>query len=164
ASKRLVLEYRQRQCTHLYHYYFNPHFGFMHARLQTWFPFRIYVRINGREWLAQQMDQAGLAYGRPDNCFVWLPDIERAHALFDEQRRVGWPGLLDEVRRWLHPAHEAICAKMPLTYYWSVHQSEWASDVMFTSQAELQKLYPLLVRHSITTYGPGDVLRFLGRH
>jgi hypothetical protein len=163
ASRRLRLGYRRRQCLHLYHYQVHPVFGFMHARIQTWFPFRVYVCLNGREWLARQMDQAGLAYTRRDNCFVWLQDVARAQALFDEQLLVSWAGLLDELRRSLNPAHEAICAKMPLAYYWSVDQSEWASDVMFRSRRDLGELYPLLVRHSITTYGPGDVLRFLGR-
>jgi hypothetical protein len=164
GSGRLELQYRRRQCTHLYHYHFHPVFGFMHARVQTWFPFRVHVCLNGREWLARQMDRAGLAYARRDNCFVWLRDVGRAQALFDEQPRAGWPGLLDEVRRRPHPAHEAICARMPVDYYWSAHQSEWASDVMFNSRAELEAVYPLLVRHGITTFGAGDVLRFLGRH
>ena len=28
----------------------------MNARIQTWFPFRIQICLNGREWLARQMD------------------------------------------------------------------------------------------------------------
>lgn len=63
-TKKLEITHRQRKCLHLYHYYMHPQFGFMHARIQTWFPFCIYVCINGREWLARQMDQAGLAYRR----------------------------------------------------------------------------------------------------
>jgi hypothetical protein len=34
----------------------------MYARIQTWFPFHIQIGINGREWLAQQLRQAGLAF------------------------------------------------------------------------------------------------------
>jgi len=33
----------------------------MHARIQTWFPFRVFACVNGREWLARQLDEAGLA-------------------------------------------------------------------------------------------------------
>ena len=57
---RLVLEHSK--CTHLYHYFAHPHFGQLHVRVQTWFPFSVDVCLNGRQWLARQMDRAGLAY------------------------------------------------------------------------------------------------------
>ena len=59
--KRLELVGEPRKCLHLYHYLIHPLFGFMHLRLQTWFPFSLQVCLNGREWLARQMDAAGLA-------------------------------------------------------------------------------------------------------
>jgi hypothetical protein len=43
SSKQLELHSRQRKCLHLYHYYLHPIFGFMHARLQTWFPFTVRI-------------------------------------------------------------------------------------------------------------------------
>jgi hypothetical protein len=161
--RRLEIRYRQRQCLHLYHYQMHPVFGFMHVRLQTWFPFRIQVYLNGREWLARQMDRAGLAYQRRDNCFPWLADVARAQALFDEQRRADWPQRLTELARAVNPLHGQIFARYPSDYYWTLHQSEWATDVMFRSRADLEALYPRLVRHGIISYGAGDVLRFLGR-
>src|SRR4029077_4481633 len=163
-TRKLEIVYRQRKCVHIYQYYFHPIFGFMHARIQTWFPFRVYVCLNGREWLARQLDQAGLAYQRRDNCFPWVADLERAQALADEQQQAAWPQLLDGLRRSLHPAHEEIFERFPVPYYWSVHQSEWASDVLFRSRPALETLYPGFVRHALTTYGAADVLRFLGRH
>ena len=36
----------------------------MHVRLQTWFPFQIQIYINGREWLAKQLDCKGIGYQR----------------------------------------------------------------------------------------------------
>jgi hypothetical protein len=47
-------------------------------------------------------------------------------------------------------------------YYWTVPQSEWATDVMFTSREELLPLYERLIRHGMASYGPGDVMRFFG--
>ena len=29
---------------------YHPLFGFMHLRLQSWFPFLIHITLNGREW------------------------------------------------------------------------------------------------------------------
>src|ERR1700737_2400617 len=74
-TQKLQIHYRQRKCLHLYHYQIHPVFGFMHARIQTWFPFRVYVCLNGREWLARQLDQAGLHYQKRDNTFTWLEDL-----------------------------------------------------------------------------------------
>lgn len=48
-TRKLEIHYRPRKCVHLYHYQMHPVFGFRHARIQTWFPFRIYVCLNGRE-------------------------------------------------------------------------------------------------------------------
>ena len=161
--RRLEIQYRQRKCLHLYHYQVHPAFGFLHARIQTWFPFHVYVCLNGREWLARQMDQAGLSYRRYDNGFTWVADLPRAQALLDAQLQAHWPSLLGELAAALNPLHAEFFARYPTQYYWSVAQSEWASDVLFRSRADLQAVYPRLVRHALTTYGAVDVLRFLGR-
>jgi hypothetical protein len=162
-TRKLEIGYRQRKCVHLYHYQIHPVFGFMHARIQTWFPFRIYVCLNGREWLARQMDRARLHYVRRDNTFTWLEDLDRAQALFDQQLRADWSGLLGGLARSLNPAHAEIFAKFPVGYYWSCDQSEWAGDVMFRSRADLEEVYPPLVRHAISAFDAAAVLRFLGQ-
>lgn len=162
-GKRLGLVGRQRKCLHLYHYFLHPVLGFLHARLQTWFPFSVQVCLNGREWLARQMDQAGLGYVRRDNCFTALADVAATQALFDQQLCADWPGLLDGILEQVHPAHPELLGRLPVRYYWSVHQSEWASDVMFRSRAALEGLYPRLVRHALTAYPSASVMRFLGR-
>jgi hypothetical protein len=55
------------KCSHWYHYYIHPQFGWMYVRLQTWFPFEVQIGINGREWLARQMDRENLKYARQTN-------------------------------------------------------------------------------------------------
>ena len=60
-DQKLHLERAWRKCLFVYQYWMHPLFGFMSARLQTWFPFALYLYLNGREWLAHQMDQAGLS-------------------------------------------------------------------------------------------------------
>ena len=162
-KKRLELVPRIRKCLHLYHYFIDPTFGLMNARIQTWFPFSIQVCLNGREWLAREMDRAGISYRRRDNCFTWLGDVEAAQRLMDRQLSTDWPQTLDAIRRRLNPAHEDILKDFPTDYYWSVYQSEWASDVMFKDAAALAEIYPALVLHGITTFGSADVMRFLGR-
>jgi hypothetical protein len=162
-THKLEIKYRQRKCVHLYHYQIHPTFGFMHARIQTWFPFRVWVCINGREWLARQMDQAKLHYVRRDNTFTWLEDVAQAQALFDQQLQANWPSLLGAVAAALNPVHDEIFAGYPCPYYWTVSDSEWASDVMFRDRAALDAVYPRLLRYAISTFTAVDVLRFLGQ-
>ena len=66
GEKILELQKKESKCTFLYHYGFDDCFGFMGARIQTWFPFAIQIWMNGREWLAQKLDQEGLRYTRED--------------------------------------------------------------------------------------------------
>lgn len=163
ATKRLRLNLSQRQCLHHYFYFLHEEFGFMHVRLQTWFPFAIHINLNGREWLARMMDRKGLAYVRRDNCFTAIEDRDRAQQLMDRQLRANWPRLLDALRRRVHPTHRAICGRCPMDYYWTVDESEWATDLMFESPAALARLYPRLVQFGILNFDSASVMRFLGR-
>ena len=162
-TKRLELVRRHRHCLHLYQYWIHPAVGFMSVRLQSWFPFSIQVCLNGREWLARELDRRRIGYQRADNCFVAIEDVERAQALMDRQLRVAWPKLLGDFARHINPLHAQLFAKDPVNYYWSVYQSEWATDVMFRNRTDLATLYPPLVRHAMTTFSSPDVMRFLGR-
>lgn len=71
----------RRKGLFLYRYDLHPHFGLMHMRLQSWFPFQWQVYLNGREGLARQMDQAGLGDQQCENCFVWLEAVPQAQVL-----------------------------------------------------------------------------------
>jgi len=162
-SKKLELESRLRKCLFLYHYWIDPVFGFMNARIQTWFPFSIQICLNGREWLARQMDAKGLQYVRQDNCFPWIEDFAGAQKLMKGQLRVNWPKLLAAIARQLNPIHDEIFRCFRVDYYWSTYQSEWASDVVFRDAGVLRRLHPLLIQHAVTNFRSPEVLRFLGR-
>lgn len=159
---RLVME--STKCTHLYHYYQHSEIGLMHIRVQTWFPFSVDVCLNGRQWLARQMDRAGIDYQQRDNCFIWIKDYAAVQELLDEQLRGDWPALMNAFLELAHPLHSEITAPMVgLSYYWSASQSEYATDVLFDQTQELQKLYPKFLCHAISTFQSPDVFRFLGR-
>ncbi|HEY6372358.1 MAG TPA: hypothetical protein VIX37_17410 [Candidatus Sulfotelmatobacter sp.] len=162
-TKRLELVSRRRKCLFLYHYSIHPALGFLNARIQTWFPFSIQICLNGREWLARQMDAEGLRYLRQDNCFPWIEDFARAQELMNAQLRTRWPEELNAIARQLNPLHDEIFHRVPVAYYWSTYQSEWASDIVFREAAVLRRLYPLLIQHALTSFGSPEVLRFLGR-
>jgi hypothetical protein len=159
----MSLVLRQRKCLFLYHYLIHPKFGFMSARIQSWFPFNIQVCINGREWLARQMDRAGIKYRRRENCFPWIENVEAAQKLMDQQLKTDWSRELNQIARMLNPVHEQIFEGFPVNYYWSTFASEWATDIMFRDPSELARIYRPLVLHGITTYCSRDVMRFLGK-
>lgn len=150
------------KCLHLYKYWIDPVFGFMSARLQTWFPFQIQICINGREWLAHQMSKDGrIRFKRARNCFPWVSDVDAAQALLDEQLRTDWPAALDRIARIINPLHEQIFSKSPCQYYWTGYQTEWATDLMFRSPRELADIYDPLVRFAMRHFKSPDVMRFL---
>jgi hypothetical protein len=152
---------RPRPCLTIYHYRIDPEFGWMHARIQTWFPFYVHVCINGREWLARRMDREGVRYVRQENCFPWVEDIPRAQQLFQEQLQVNWTERLQPLAQRLNPLHEEIFRHYPAPYYWSGFQCEWATDILFRP-GTLTRLAPLLLEHGMRSFSSADVLQFRG--
>jgi hypothetical protein len=163
-QRLLELRGRPQKCLHYYFYLADPQFGFMHVRLQTWFPLNVHIAINGRQWLARQLDAGGIGYRRQDNCFLELADLRRAQELCDAQLRTRWQGVFNTLIERVHPTHRKLVYRgQPVGYYWSLEQSEWATDVMFRSPQDLADLYPHLLRHGLHDFSSPEVMRFLGR-
>jgi hypothetical protein len=161
-KKKLELRGGPMKCLHYYHYFQDADVGLVYVRLQTWFPFNVHVGMNGREWLARQMDRAGMRYRRRDNCFPGVEDWAGAQHLLDEQLRTDWPALLDGLLTRANPALPMVDAH-PAPYYWSMDEGEWASDTAFSSAEALAKVTPRLFRHAWLNFRSADVMRFLGR-
>jgi hypothetical protein len=78
-----------------------------------------------------------------------------------EERK--WKALLDALARRVNPL-VARGHRLGLRgYYWTVRESEYATDIMFSDAAALQRVYPALLDHAIKRFSCADVLRFLGR-
>src|SRR3954466_1837168 len=90
-TRRLEVVRRPRKCLHYYLYLIDPEFGWMHVRLQTWAPYEIQIYVNGREWLARQMDQAGIGYRRSDNKITDVDDFGPITALCERFAHTDWP-------------------------------------------------------------------------
>lgn len=163
STNHAELKSYRTKCMHLYHYMIDPVFGFMHVRLQTWFPFSVQIYVNGREWLARKMDRERIRYERRDNCFGWIDKVERAQELANRQITTPWEQELRRLSTIANPALHEILGRYRAEYYWSLWQSEWATDIMFKSPAALARIYPQFVMHAITSFGSGDVMRFLGQ-
>jgi hypothetical protein len=113
--------------------------------------------------LAKQLDAEKIAYQKRENAIVWVEDRERAQALLDSQVQLDWRKQLDALLKTVHPLSAEICRPLGLEYYWTVSDSEYASDVLFRRPQDLARIYPSLVHHALRSFGSGDVMRFLGR-
>jgi len=153
----------QRRCLHLYYYYMDRQFGLMHVRVATWLPFGIQVCLNGRHYLARQMRKAGIGFEQRDNCFVWIQDLPRAQRMLKVLEKRHWERWLQRLAKQVNPFVSRDSGLDLHPYYWSVCESEYATDVMFRDPAALQRVYPALLKHAIEQFDSTDVLRFLGR-
>lgn len=163
TTQRPALQLGPRKCAHLYHYWMDKDFGLMHGRIMPWLPFTIQVCVNGRMWLARQMDRLGLGYRQADNCFVRLDEPAKSQQVFDGLLRWDWPTFLDRIAAAVNPILPEILRGYRAGYYWSAYETEWASDVMFRSPKALAAIYPPMIRGAISAFGSRQVMRFLGK-
>jgi len=162
-ARKVFVVPQRRKCLHLYFYYVDREFGLMHVRLQSWLPFTIQVCVNGREWLARQMNRAGIKYVKRDNCFTYIENNAEAQRLMDSLSERKWERFLNVLANRVNPIIKPAVGLKLRGYYWSVRQSEYATDVMFKDASGLAEVYMSLARHAIERFTSRDVLRFLGK-
>ena len=151
------------RCAHYYHYFQHEQLGLCYVRIGTWFPFAVRVGLNGRRWLAQQLDNRGVGYQRRDNLITAVADVAQAQRLLDEQVRAAWPQVLEALVRPVHPLWDYLHGTARAPLYWMTEQSEWATDYVFGSAQDLAAWYPRWLRHGIEALTCKDVLRYLGK-
>jgi hypothetical protein len=151
----------KRKCLQLYYYFMDRQLGLIHVKLQTWFPFPIQAYVNGHEWLARRLDRHGLKYLRADHAFLRVDDLVRAQRLADGFASADWVRVLGRYARRISPLLGGLLA--PMRYYWVTSQSEYSTDVLFHTRADLEELMPRLLRYSTLCFEARDVMAFLGR-
>jgi hypothetical protein len=157
---RLVFTCRPQRV--LYFYFLDPQFGLRHVRVQTWFPFTTQVYVNGHDWLARQLHDAGSDFVQHDNAFTQLDEPARAQSLADRFPRLGWVKILDGWARQVNPLLGETWLQGQ-GYYWVIDQAEYSTDVLFQSRPALAELYPRLLDHACLNLSAQDILSFLGR-
>jgi hypothetical protein len=160
---RLEIVRRRRKCLHFYLYLIDPEFGWMHVRIQSWAPYEIQVYVNGREWLARQMDRAGIGYQRSENKIIAVDDVAAVKALCDKLAHTEWPAFLDACATMVNPLLPSIKTAGFSGYWWVIDQCEYAIDVLFRDRAALEAIKDDLITASVTALGASDVMHFLGR-
>ncbi len=147
------------KCLHYYFYFMDAELGLCYVRVPTWCPFRLQFYFNGHAWLAAQLRQNGMAFELIDNAFVHIADYARANQLVEQFDLVSLHRALDGFAQRFCP----VIQSLNLSYQWSIYQAEYATDLVFKRQADLQAFYPHLVETLIHTVKPVDIATFLGQ-
>src|SRR3954471_1556531 len=147
------------KCLHYYFYFVDEGLGLCHVRVPTWLPCRLQIYFNGHNWLAGQLNKCGIAYQMTDNAFTHIADWQRAQRLSNgwETKRIH--ARLNDLARQCCPIYKDFASG----YHWSVDQCEYATDIVFRKQADLQAIYENLARTAIHTVKPDNIATFLGR-
>lgn len=160
GAPRLV--YYQPRCKHLYVYLDHLDYGFMSIRIQTWFPYRIQVAMNGREWLGRQLEKAGVGFVRHGNKILQVDDFAVIQPLLDQQLTTNWCALLDSFVPTAFPTFGSTLGT-GLSYTWNLWQSEWATDFLFKDRSALDRMLEAMVRHAFIGGHPERVIRYFGQ-
>ena len=158
---RPFVQTARRKCLFIYFYFMDRQFGLIHVKLQTWFPMQIQVYVNGHEWLERKLNANGISFTKHDNVFFRVEDWKRAQELSDRFTGLDWPQILERYARYVNPLLKDLLHGYQ--HYWVTSQSEYSTDIIFKSSADLRELFPRLLSHSTLCFGAKDVMSFLGR-
>jgi len=155
-----VYAYRPQRV--LYFYLNDRQFGRMFVRIQTWFPWRIQVYVNGHDWLAAQLRDKGIGFEQRENAFLSLDDPQAAQRISDRFTALPWSSILDRFARQFNPllSHHWLNGR---AYSWFIDQAEYSTDVLFKDRNVLSDLYPRLLDHAVVNFRAQDIMTFLGR-
>ncbi len=147
------------ECLHYYFYFVDEDLGLCHVRVPTWLPCRLQICFNGHNWLAGQLRKLGIDYRMAENAFSHIADWQRAQHISNGWQAKRIHARLDEFARRCCPIYRDFASR----YHWSVDQCEYATDIVFHRQADLQAIYENLARTAIHTVKPDNIATFLGR-
>ncbi|MBS0260677.1 MAG: hypothetical protein JSS02_01875, partial [Planctomycetes bacterium] len=162
GEKRPSLKFVYRPQRVLYFYLNHSQFGRMFVRVQTWFPWRIQVYVNGHDYVARQMRERGIAFEQRDNAFLDIAEPSTAQRLADQFARLAWEGILNDLARQCNPllSHPWLQGRQ---YSRVIDQAEISTDVLFTEPSVFSALYPRWLDHAVVNYRASDIMSFLGR-
>lgn len=162
-SGKLELKPRKRKSLHIYYYFIDKQYGLCFFRIQTYFPFKVKVYINGHEKLAIEMKKAKIGYLKDDNCFTWIENIEKAQRLSDKIDVSKFHSKLDSWVEQYVPIMKKLSKVWEIKYNWSIKQVEYSTDIIFKSEERLNVVFEQLLNNLNNTVLPENVMSFLGK-
>jgi len=147
------------KCLHYYFYFIDDELGLCYMRVTTWCPFRLQLYFNGHNWLAHQLQERGIIFEKLENAFSHIADYDAANQLTAQLDVERLHAKLDCLAQHYCP----VAATLDLAYHWSIMQAEYATDLVFKRQTDLQAFYPHLLETLVHAVKPADIATFLGR-
>ncbi len=158
-THKTFLKFSQSKCLHYYFYFIDEYLGLCYVRVPTWCPFRLQFYFNGHNWLASELKNRNIDYTLIDNAFTKISSYTTAQELSNDLSP-------ETIHKRLDCFAEKYCPVIKhfgLQYHWSIMQAEYATDVVFHRQKDLQNIYGQLTRTAIHTVKPENIATFLGR-
>lgn len=163
-KKELEVVNELRQHLHYYLYYNDEEFGWMHLRIQSWYPFTIQIYVNAKEYLKGCLDKAQIGYEAYENSLTWVEHLEQAQEFADKLVQKKWDRFFNAFAKRVNPFLEQIESVFQRGYKWCIHQCEYATDVLFNQRQVLESLYPGLIQQATYFKGGEDIYTFFGRN
>ena len=162
-EKKLELKWGPRKCKYYYLYYLDKDFGFMHIKIQSWFPFMVQIYINGHEWLKQQLIKENITFDMYNNSFSYIEDINKAqeiaNKLADSKLSDKFDAMISEINNFLPTIEETFS----YGYFWCLAECEYSTDIIHDSRASVDEYFKSLVENAFYTFKCDDVMSFFGR-
>lgn len=156
---KAYLKYSDSKCLHYYFYFIDQELGLCYLRVPTWLPCRLQFYFNGHQWLASKLKDEGIAFTLEDNAFLNISDISCAQKFSEDFDINKLHKKLDAFARLYCPAATELNA----VYHWSLMQVEYATDIIFKRQKDLQAIYSFLLETLIHSVKPENIATFLGK-
>ena len=140
------------------HYSFHildPVFGHMTIKMSGHPPFGAQVILNGHEYVASVAKQSGIEFKKEGNCFTTIGDEAGLAGIADTLSQQAITGRLGQVcDRWIYSA--CLCfglerdeqAMSGFRYDYSVYQVECSENLLFSSGAEMERLFDRIIDRS----------------
>jgi len=158
-THQTYLKYAPGKCLHYYFYFMDDQLGRCYVRVPTRCPFRLQIYFNGHNLVASTLQQQGVGHNLIDNVFTSLDSFVEAQKISDQLSVESIHKKIDEFANEFCP----VIKKFETRYHWTIMQAEYATDVVFMKQADLQDIYGQLTRTAIHTVKPDNIATFLGR-
>ena len=162
-TKKLELKWGPRKCKYYYLYYFDKDFGFMHIKIQSWFPFLVQIYINGHEWLKQQLIKENISFEMYNNSFSYIENIPKAQEIADKiiDSKISdkFDSMIKEINNFLPTIEETFSHG----YFWCLAECEYSTDIIHDSRESIDDYFKSLVENAFYTFKCDDVMSFFGR-
>ncbi|MDR2071799.1 MAG: hypothetical protein LBP81_10340, partial [Treponema sp.] len=149
----------QTKCLCYYFYFIDKELGLCFMKVPTIAPYRLTFYFNGHCWLEHKLIKRGIGYRKEDNAYVYLQDYGKAQELSDRMPVEDLPQALDIIAKRYCPLPE----EYDLKYDRTVHQAEYAMDIIFRDEGSLEPLYENIIKTAMHTVTPEDTANFPGK-